>query len=324
MGAALTAGQALAVVMAGEFLSGAIMAGTWKGGLMGAFSAAAFYGVGRWASQLNALNATRVGMHAMTGGIVEHLQGGKFGHGFVSAGLSKAAMPAINTNNTYADATLVALAGGAISTLTGGKFANGASSAAMQFAFNQLTQRATFQARTVTVPDDLELTDGDRKNIAGINEALRAYGLAAYASGDAEAISDYNTAELIYDPRMTAEIDAQHPDAHAAAYAYGTQNKIIFGRGREANGVGPWTRSRYGTPDGSLTYANAIFFPMTGRAMRAWMVAHEFGHLHSDHSPIPKNLWATEVRANAFARKMTPHMRSAAGITARVLYGPED
>jgi len=38
----------------------------------------------------------------MAGGIIEHLQGGKFGHGFVSAGLSKAAMPAINTNNTYA------------------------------------------------------------------------------------------------------------------------------------------------------------------------------------------------------------------------------
>jgi len=192
----------------------------------------------------------------------------------------------------------------------------------MQFAFNQLTQRATFQARTVTVADGFELTDADKNNIANINQALRDYGLAAYASGDAEAISDYNTAELIYDPRA---IEAWDANSATISSARADGNRMFFGRGNlSPDGTGPWTWSRYGAPDGSLTYANARFFPMTGRAMRAWAVAHEFGHLHSEHARILGDHWATEARANAFARKMTPHLKSAARTIPRVMYLNDD
>jgi hypothetical protein len=138
--ASLTAGQAFAVVVAGGFVSGGIATGTWRGAIQGAFTAAAFYGVGQWATSLGVSDGMRAVMHGMTGGILESVQGGDFGHGFISAGLSKAVMTNIDTGNLYADGALTALAGGTISAATGGKFANGAMTAAMQFAFNQMGQ----------------------------------------------------------------------------------------------------------------------------------------------------------------------------------------
>ena len=68
------------------------------------------------------------------------LQGGKFGHGFVSAGLTKA----INVNNIFGTSAnlrgvriaAAAVIGGTISKVTGGKFSNGAITAAFAQAFN--------------------------------------------------------------------------------------------------------------------------------------------------------------------------------------------
>ena len=142
-GASITAGSlaAYGVVALGGFASGAIMTGTLKGGLIGAFSAVAFYGVGQYANAIRATDTARMGMHAVTGGIVETLQGGNFGQGFVSAGLSKLTMSNIDTGHLSADVALAAMAGGTISELTGGKFSNGAVTSAMQFALNQMGQR---------------------------------------------------------------------------------------------------------------------------------------------------------------------------------------
>ena len=68
------------------------------------------------------------------------MQGGKFGHGFLSAGLSKLATPTISANvkGDLAQGISIAIVGGTISEATGGKFANGAVTAAMAFAFNQV------------------------------------------------------------------------------------------------------------------------------------------------------------------------------------------
>ena len=75
------------------------------------------------------------------GGILAVIQGGKFGHGFISAGLSKA----ININKMMqgpgnglnaARTVVAAIVGGSISKLSGGKFGNGAATAALAQAYN--------------------------------------------------------------------------------------------------------------------------------------------------------------------------------------------
>jgi RHS repeat-associated protein len=96
--------------------------------------------------------------HATTGGVISVLQGGKFGHGFVSAGLTKA----INVNGIYgvdqgightiARTAMAAVIGGTISQITGGKFANGAVTAATAQIFNAESQaKAAAQKRQALV-----------------------------------------------------------------------------------------------------------------------------------------------------------------------------
>jgi RHS repeat-associated protein len=140
------------------FLSGVIGTGTLRGGIQGAFSAALFFGVGKLSTSLGMAEASvgRALMHGMAGGVLSVMQGGKFGHGFVSAGLSKAVMARIDTGTMIADGMLAALAGGAISKLTGGKFANGAATAAMQFAFNQAMGKS-YKTKNASIKGD---TDG--------------------------------------------------------------------------------------------------------------------------------------------------------------------
>ncbi|QPB82217.1 hypothetical protein CWC22_004005 [Pseudoalteromonas rubra] len=82
-----------------------------------------------------------VASHAMVGGITSVLQGGKFGHGFVSSMVSasmKGFMNPKTTNfgNAYTRTIIAGLVGGTVSELTGGKFANGAVTSAMQWWYN--------------------------------------------------------------------------------------------------------------------------------------------------------------------------------------------
>ena len=83
--------------------------------------------------------AMQIGGHALVGGIVADLQGGKFGHGFISAGATKGIMGSVNmTTGTVLSRTLIAGAvGGTITDALGGKFANGAATAALGHLFNQ-------------------------------------------------------------------------------------------------------------------------------------------------------------------------------------------
>ncbi len=83
--------------------------------------------------------------HALVGGVSSVLRGGKFGHGFFSAGITKGLTPhfegiggsdfEVNGYN-IAEATIAGVLGGTISQATGGKFANGAITAAMGNLFN--------------------------------------------------------------------------------------------------------------------------------------------------------------------------------------------
>ena len=141
-------------------VAGGVSTGTWQGALYGAFSAAVFYGEGtyfenaQWAQATEWNNAFDSGLswggygakvlaHGATGGVMARLQGGKFGHGFASAGVAQAFSPGIDQigggASSYAGLRVAAAAvvGGTASKLSGGKFVNGAVTAAFSRAFNE-------------------------------------------------------------------------------------------------------------------------------------------------------------------------------------------
>jgi RHS repeat-associated protein len=131
------------------------------GAVWGAFSSAAFYGVGNYfqgvAGQAGRENlktygfagmkltareiASYVVAHGVVGGTISALQGGSFGHGFFSAGFAKAATGSVDLGDSASamagEAVIAAIVGGTASEISGGKFVNGAVTAALAFLFNE-------------------------------------------------------------------------------------------------------------------------------------------------------------------------------------------
>jgi RHS repeat-associated protein len=131
--ASLTTGQLFAITVAAGFASGAITTKSFEGGLYGAFGAALSFGVG-WAGTTYNWGAGTIVAQAFTGGIVESLQGGNFGAGFVSAWVGAAVAPGLRNLGAVKRVVVAALVGGTLSEITGGKFANGAASWAVSAA----------------------------------------------------------------------------------------------------------------------------------------------------------------------------------------------
>lgn len=113
--------------------------------------------------------AAQISLHAVAGGVFNVIQGGEFGHGFASAGLTKAATPinfAINGFNVGEGVSVTevfasAIVGGTISELTGGKFANGAITAAFQNLFNE---QGAIQDNSIQVDEDFVFTEEHARN----------------------------------------------------------------------------------------------------------------------------------------------------------------
>ncbi len=125
--------------------SGGNMGDVLKSAALAGLSASAFEKIGGTFTKSEGIfredGIGHVGAHALTGGVLTELQGGKFGHGFLSAGLTKVAN--INSRiqgdravHMVARVTSAAALGGTISNLTGGKFSNGARNAAYGQLFN--------------------------------------------------------------------------------------------------------------------------------------------------------------------------------------------
>jgi hypothetical protein len=149
---------------AGGFTSTLIATGSLKSALWSAVSAAAFWGIGTGFSSTtggplpNGANETiristgsaaaKIAAHAGAGGVLSHLQGGKFGNAFFAAGVTKWASPAVSSigmgdgHQSFADLTaqtvVAATVGGTASVIAGGSFGNGAQTAAFQYLFNQV------------------------------------------------------------------------------------------------------------------------------------------------------------------------------------------
>jgi hypothetical protein len=107
--------------------------GSMNAAVLGAFDATANVAIGGIGNVY-----AKVGAHALEGGVMSTLQGGRFGHGFVSAGLSAVINPAIaeHVRGYVAGGIAATISGGTISAVTGGKFANGAYTSAFEYAFN--------------------------------------------------------------------------------------------------------------------------------------------------------------------------------------------
>lgn len=143
---------------ASGFIAGVVQSGTLQGGVYGAFSAALFYGIGNyfrsagWAfdngtactAQMTSIGLTAKAISSgIAGGVMSSLQGGKFGSGFIGAGVATAASPTIEgIGNAPGQAVAAAIVGGTASELSGGRFANGAVTGAFAQVFQEVANGA--------------------------------------------------------------------------------------------------------------------------------------------------------------------------------------
>lgn len=180
-------------VLAGA-AAGYVSTGSLKGALVGAFSGALFHGIGDYFQSIardhglaaaNAVaekggslldqslafaeNATlntaerisKVITHGIAGGVMSELNGGKFAHGFASAGFTQSFERVIgkigggsqSIGAVSARVAAAAVVGGTASELSGGRFANGAVTGAFSRAFNAA------QHRDITPEADLPLLE---------------------------------------------------------------------------------------------------------------------------------------------------------------------
>jgi hypothetical protein len=151
-------GWAFTASVGGGFLSAYVATGSLKAGLWGAFAGGMFFEIGSYFQSASWAHDTgvscsvhlstgghlaKIAAHAAAGGILQHLQGGRFGSGFLAAGATETLSPAIEHVDHLAGRILTAaMIGGTVSTLSGGKFANGAATAAFAQAFNEEIHRA--------------------------------------------------------------------------------------------------------------------------------------------------------------------------------------
>lgn len=141
--AAAVAGGALTGAIAGA-AGGFVATGSLKGAMQGALTGAVFGGLGGYGKAMEWGKGAFMAGHGVAGGIISDLQGGKFGHGFFTAGIMKGVGMSVDANFDMHDVgktIIMAIAGGTVSKLTGGKFANGATTSAIQFVVNQLGKK---------------------------------------------------------------------------------------------------------------------------------------------------------------------------------------
>ena len=150
----MSAGMTIAAGAIGGGLAGLVSTGTLKGMLIGAVSGAAFAGIGNFykgqiasnfkngiSTLKNGLTTAqsigRVILHGVAGGVRSVLSGGKFKVGFVSAGFTQVAAPAIGLAQSDAGQAVAAgIVGGIGSELVGGEFEDGFITGLFSHAFN--------------------------------------------------------------------------------------------------------------------------------------------------------------------------------------------
>ena len=183
----LTLIQTIAVFAAAGFadalVSGASFGDALASGLVSGASAWAFGSLPLPAGGGFVGGAVRAVGYGTVGGVTSVLRGGRFGHGFVSAGLSGALAGPVGgrVGRAFGSAAVGevvagAAIGGTASELTGGKFANGAAYAAFASIVSSAASRAA--------PSDSQLTPEQQADLAKRQGLAMDEVKAAYESGD--------------------------------------------------------------------------------------------------------------------------------------------
>ncbi len=247
----------LAVAAATGFVAGVITSGTLTGGLFGAFSAVLFYGIGQHFDTLASQSggffgsglstgqfAGKVLSHALAGGIMNRLQGGKFGDGFASAGVTQALSPAIgkvnSSNRGFSPQRVVvaAMVGGTASEVSGGKFANGAVTAAFSRAFNDEATKLEDEEKQLSLKIEAEIK-----------------GIIAVSAGDeglAIAIKNGKTIKIKVD--SNGKFSATAGDLTVIGSHAGDR----FGSGL---GIGPYSVSAVVDESGNIKFTGSVELP---------------------------------------------------------------
>lgn len=183
------------------FASGFVSSGgSLNAAVEGAFDATANVAIGGIANPY-----AKVGAHALEGGVMSSLQGGRFGHGFVSAGLSAVINPAIaeHVHNVVAGGIASTISGGTISAVTGGKFANGAITSAFEYSFNDLIHRLSSSQSTYLNAAEAALSDPRATAV-----------LSTLASAEGGEYDSWNGGATLDDLSKHPSIN---PDTHSSA-----------------------------------------------------------------------------------------------------------
>ena len=241
--------------------TGAIGGGS-RGAVQGAFGAGLFYGIGsafQDAASLNNMSASngkfagafgtnltgaqfaaKVALHGLAGGVMSKLGGGKFGHGFVSAGGTQLASAKIsligNGATAYTANRIVAAAvvGGSIAEVTGGKFANGAMTSAFAWAFSRAA--------------------------AGGGEETAEDRMLASAEYDSNTALAYESIGTFYQERAQKDFLAGRIDAAELNDVYRAQaGGVVVGTGMLLTGYGAYQVGSYGAAGVAFGWKNLSF-----------------------------------------------------------------
>ncbi len=168
--------------VAGGFAAGGINGGNLNSAVQGAFSAAAFFGVGGIDALGGAGSVERSIAHAVVGCGTAAAAGGSCRSGALAAGFAEFAGPRIDVGSgDFANISKAAILGGIGSRLGGSNFANGALTGAFGYLFNQIGRGKQAPWNLVVHRGENEGRYPDNAYFVGVKDG-EVYGPFAYSA----------------------------------------------------------------------------------------------------------------------------------------------
>jgi len=170
------------------------------------------------------------------GGVASVLQGGKFGHGFISAGLGSFG----GGTNPFARIAISAVVGGTISKLTGGKFSNGAKAAAFSALLSEAARlygnrpieegSAEWEARE---EEYFQAEQKEMMNALATGQDLIAAHWPTLPQGVVDFSAGLGDALLFgYGDELRGMLDISSVNMNSDAYSYGGYSSYAVGGAR--------------------------------------------------------------------------------------------
>jgi RHS repeat-associated protein len=271
------------------------------GAAWGAFSATATWGVNTFVP-FGDFPVWNVLANATVSGGISVAQGGRFGHGFISAGVSAMGYGVMNSPGAFhvgdpvAKVIASAIIGGTASELSGGKFANGAMTAAFMAAASEVASEMADQASFEGTPDYAhEGTAAERQ--ATFNSVRGGESNVTFTDRYVGALSvDGGKTTLSYAKFSDSNAYSEWEGSALPGETRSLINGLRFSNGNIVlfrSAVIPWTRTTFDLPAGFSTTK----FNISGREMAYVTLGHELAHRYGvengygGSSHVMSNLW---------------------------------